>query len=337
MSRKMSVEDLHELKYLDLHFHLDGSITVEIAKQLAKLQNINLQAKDETHLIKMFTVKEGCASLRKFLKRFRAPSELLQTKEGISEAVYLVQENFKKRGGIYLEIRFAPQFHRFKGLSQEEVIQAALEGLKRSDLKCNLILCIMRRDDNKEMNRETIELAKKYLVQDNGVVGVDIAGDEKAFPITLFEEEFKLIREYNIPFTIHAGEAEGPESIINALNMGAKRIGHGIRCVEDEALMDRLVKENIYLEVCPHSNFCTGSMTRENYPFRKLLEKGIKVTINTDDMGIVGCDIHQEFNYLVDTFNLEKEECIQILNNSVDAAFTSQEVKKSLREIIKSI
>lgn len=326
-----------DLKFVDIHFHLDGSITVETAKKLAQLQNIHLKAKNEEELKDLFTVQGSVPSLESFLQRFAIPGELLQTKEGLSEAVYLIQEDFKKIGGIYLEIRFAPQLHCKKNLTQKDAIQAAVDGLKRSDLKCNLILCIMRFPGNKKENLETIKLAKEFLVQKDGVVGIDIAGDEKNFPITLYKEEFALAKEYGIPFTIHAGESDGPQSIKDALDMGAKRIGHGIRCVEDEELMDRLAKENICLEVCPLSNFCTTSMPKKDYPLKKLLEKGIKVTINTDDMGIVGTDMIKEFNYLINELNLTKEECKQIILNGIDVAFTTDEDKEELRKIVYSI
>ena len=127
-------------KYIDLHLHLDGAITSDIAKKLARLQNIKLLAENDEQLKKLLTVPDTCTSLNDFLKCFALPDALMMTQEGISEAVYLVAENIRQQGVIYAEIRFAPQNHTEKGMSQEEAVQAALEGLKRTELKANIIL-----------------------------------------------------------------------------------------------------------------------------------------------------------------------------------------------------
>ena len=195
---------------IDLHCHLDGSFTPEIVKKLAKLQNIKLPTDDDEKLYNLIVAPKSCKSLVEFLQRFEIPSLLTQTLEGIEESVYLVQENIRSQGIVYAEIRFAPQLHTLKGLTQEQVIKAAIKGLKKSPLHCNLILCLIRNKDNQKQNLETIELAKKYLVKDQGVVAIDLAGAEGLFKTYLFEEEFKLARDYGIPYTIHAGEADGP-------------------------------------------------------------------------------------------------------------------------------
>ena len=109
-------------KYIDLHLHLDGAITTDIAKKLAEVQNMELPTEDDKELEKLLTVPEDCTDLNDFLKCFALPDSLMQTKEGLSEAVYLVAENVKSQGVIYAEIRFAPQLHTEKGMSQEEAV-----------------------------------------------------------------------------------------------------------------------------------------------------------------------------------------------------------------------
>ena len=200
-------------KYIDLHLHLDGAITMDIAKKLAALQKIKLPAENDEQLKKLLTVPDTCTSLNDFLKCFTLPDALMMTQEGISEAVYLVAENIRQQGVIYAEIRFAPQNHTENGMSQEEAVQAALEGLKRTELKANIILCCMRGEGNEEANYETLELTKKYLVEDGGVTGMDLAGAEALYPTSKYAALFAKAREYGIPFTIHAGEAAGAESV----------------------------------------------------------------------------------------------------------------------------
>lgn len=320
-------------KYIDLHLHLDGAITSDIAKKLARLQNIKLPAENDEQLKKLLTVPDTCTSLNDFLKCFALPDALMMTQEGISEAVYLVAENIRQQGVIYAEIRFAPQNHTEKGMSQEEAVQAALEGLKRTELKANIILCCMRGEGNEAANYETLELTKKYLVEDGGVTGMDLAGAEALYPTSKYAALFAKAREYGIPFTIHAGEAAGAESVRCAIEYGAARIGHGVRIREDDSVCELVKNKGIFLEMCPTSNRQTHAVENmKDYPFIKYLNEGIKVTLNTDDMAIEGITLAEEFRYIENEFGLTSEQKKIILNNAVDAAFTSAAVKEELKK-----
>lgn len=319
-----------------MHCHLDGCITVEIAKKLAEIQNIILPAKNDDELLEKLSVSPNCRNLNDFLKCFDLPCSFLQTKKSISLAVKLVQENLKNQGLIYLELRFAPQKHCEKGLSQEEVILAALEGLKQNDLHTNLILCLMRGSDNKKENLETIELAKKYLVEDEGIVALDLAGAESIFETSNFEQEFLLAKKWNIPFTIHAGEASGAESVKKALDFGAKRIGHGIRSFENIEVMNYIIKNEIPLEICPTSNYQTKVIEdMKNYPLVDFIKKGVKVTINTDDMAICRTNLKNEFKYIEKMYKLTKDDEKKLLFNAADAAFCSKNYKNKMKTIIE--
>ena len=319
-------------KYIDLHLHLDGAITLEIAKELAKLHNMAFKAKNDRELEDLLSVPHTCKSLNDFLNCFELPLSLMQTPEGLSESVRLVANNIQSHGVIYAEFRFAPQLHTDLGMTQEEAIKAALDGIKRTSLKVNLILCFMRGEGNEAQNLETLELARKYLVKDGGVVALDIAGAEALFKTKDYSHLFQKAREYGIPYTIHAGEADGPESVKKAIEFGAHRIGHGVRSFEDDELVELINKKGIPLEMCPTSNSITIAIPDMNkFPFVDFLEKGLKVTLNTDDMGIERTNIVEEFNYLETKFNLTYEQKKTILLNSVDAAFTTDEVKAQLR------
>lgn len=320
-------------KFIELHLHLDGAITVDIAKKLAELQKIVLPGTTDEELEKVLTVPEDCNSLNDFLNCFGLPLTLMQTRKGISEAVRLVAENIKSQGVIYAEIRFAPQLHTRKGLTQEEAVLAALEGMKRSELKSNLILCCMRGEGNEPDNEETLKVAKRYLVKDGGVVAVDLAGAEGVYPTSLYEGLFRKAAEMGIPFTIHAGEAGSADSVRSAIQYGASRIGHGVRIFEDPEVVEMIRLKEIPLEMCPTSNRITKAISdMSNYPLIDYLKKGIKVTVNTDDMGIENITLADEFEYLKDSFGLTDEQEKVILKNSIEAAFTTDKVKGELKK-----
>lgn len=317
---------------IDLHLHLDGSLSVKSVKELAALQNISIP--DGEELTKQLRVNDDCKDLTEYLEKFAFPGMLLQTKEAIALSVYNLEEELKEQGLIYAEIRFAPQLHTQKGLSQTEVVEAAVEGLKRSDFSANLIVCCMRGNDNHEENLETVRVAKEFLGK--GVCALDIAGAEALFPTENFGDLFALARELGVPFTIHAGEADGPKSVYKALEYGAKRIGHGVNSTQDENLLKKLADEGITLELCPTSNIHTCIYEKiEDYPIRKLMEAGVKVTVNTDNMTVSNVNLGSEFNKLIAAFGLTDDEIKDIARNSVNACFADEETKKELLEKIE--
>lgn len=323
---------------IDLHAHLDGSVTVDIAKKLAALQNIALPTDKDDELLALLSVPESCESLNDFLQCFDLPGKLMQTLEGLKNAVTLVLENMAADGVIYAELRFAPQFHTLDGMTQEEAVQAAIAGLKDAPIPANLILCCMRGEGNEKENEETMMLAKQYLVENHGVTAMDLAGAEALFPTEKYLGLFEKAKAMGIPFTVHAGEAAGPESVRAAIQTGTKRIGHGVRSTEDESVVEQIRDRGITLEMCPTSNRQTHAIPdMKQYPLIPFLESGIRVTVNTDDMGIERTCLSKEFEYLRREFGLTKAQEKKLLLNAADAAFASEETKEMLREKILAV
>lgn len=321
--------------FIDLHLHLDGAITLPIAKRLAQLQNQTLSASSDEELAQLLSIPKSCEDLNEYLKRFDLPISLLQTKESISEAVFLVSEQLRRENVIYAELRFAPQSFTAGGLTQREAVEAALEGLARTSFCGNLILCAMRGLGREAANVETLRLTKEYLVTHGGVVAFDIAGAEGLFPTSDYRELFALAVELDVPFTLHAGEAAGADSVRCAIEMGARRIGHGIRSFEDETLIELLQKRQIPLEVCPTSNRQTHAVAdMRDYPLADLVRKGLCVTINTDNPAISGTTIAEEFAY-AQTLGVPFEQEQRMLLSAVDAAFTDEATKQRLRQLLK--
>lgn len=321
------------MKYalMDLHLHLDGSLSPDSVKELAAMQGIAVPGEEE--LLKLLRVAPDCRSLNEYLEKFDFPLSLLQTQQAITASVRNLCRELREQGLLYAEIRFAPQLHCRKGLSQREVVEAAVAGLPEAGFRAGLILCCMRGSGNEEANRETVLLAPDYLGR--GVCAVDLAGAEALFPTADYEGLFALVRELGLPYTIHAGEADGPESIRCALSFGTRRLGHGVRSFEDEALLDRLAKEDILLELCPSSNLHTCIFSElSQYPIRRFLEKGVKFSLNTDNMTVSGTSLAREWERIAKTFSLSEAELQSIARNSAAASFADADTKKMLLEHI---
>ena len=315
---------------IDLHLHLDGSLSLSSVRELAAMQNIPIEEND-AQLLQKLQVSPTCRDLNEYLEKFDFPCSLLQTEAAITRSVQNLCAELADQGLLYAEIRYAPQFHLLKGLNQTQVVEAAIAGLDQEKFRANLILCCMRGSDNHEANLETVRVASRYVGK--GVCAVDLAGAEALFPTEDFEDLFALAKELGVPYTIHAGEACGPESVYTALRFGTKRLGHGVRSVEDAALVARLAAEGVALELCPTSNLNTSIFERiEDYPIRRLMAAGVKVTVNTDNMMVSGVTLASELEKL----NLTREEQYILAKNAADACFASEDVKAWLHRQIEA-
>ena len=318
---------------IDLHLHLDGSMSLECARSLAKKQGIELPA-DDGELLNKLRVSEDCRDLNEYLERFALPLSLLQTADAVSESVERLLNELAEQGLVYAEIRFAPQLHLQKGLTQEDVVIAAIDGLSRGKLSASLILCCMRGANNHEENIENVRLTSKYLGK--GVCAVDLAGAEALFPNENFVDVIEYARSLSLPMTLHAGEALGADSVSSAIELGANRIGHGVRSIEDQKLLSILAEKKIPLELCPTSNLNTRVFDElSEYPIRTFLNAGILITVNTDNTSVSSTSLANEYQKLADTFSLTEDELQALALNSAYATFLCDSDKEKLVEKIK--
>lgn len=329
----------NEVIMIDLHLHFDGSLSVKTVWEQAKKQGIVLPAASMDELKRLMVCPEECGSLNEYLEKFDIPLRVLQTAEGIKEAIEALMEELADENMLYAEIRFAPQLHLRKGLTQEDVVRAAIAGVESSKklaFGVQLILCCMRGAENDEANRETISLAAKYLGK--GVCACDLAGAEALFKTDNFESLFAYAAELGVPYTIHAGEADGPDSIRAALRFGAKRLGHGVRAAEDEALIAELMEKQITLECCPSSNVQTKAVPSiESHPLKSFLDKGLRVTVNTDNRTVSQTTIAKEIQLVREKLGLTRGEELTLYLNAADSAFISKEEREGLKNVITKI
>lgn len=316
-----------------LHLHLDGSLRPESVQKWLENQGVSATL-DEVK--EKLMVDKNCRDLNQYLEKFELPGQVLQTSENIKQATYELFEDLSKQKVIYAEVRFAPSKHTEKGLSYDEVVNAAIEGMNEAQAEYgidgSLILCCMRGAPI-ETNLETINVARRFL--NKGVGAIDLAGAEALFPTSDYETLFKEASKYQIPFTIHAGEADGPKSIKKAIEFGAKRIGHGVRCIENSDLMNLLRVREIPLEICPISNLQTQAVAGK-HPLEELYRKGLFLTINTDNNTVSNTNILEEYEWVLNNTNLTCNDLIQMNMNAARFVFAPIIEKARLVSEIKS-
>ena len=305
----------------DLHCHLDGSLSEECIRNLAEEAGISLEGVD---LSEELRADADCKSLAEYLTKFDLPLKCLVSEESFTRAVLDVMKTAAAEHVTYMEIRFAPMLSVTENLSAREIIEGALKGLsmgkKQYGMDGNLILCGMRHMPVEE-NIRLVETAAEY--HGYGVCAVDLAGDEAAFPVRQQAGMFQRAKELGIPFTIHAGECGSAQSIWDAIELGASRIGHGIAAAKDEKLMRYCAEHEITFEMCPVSNFQTKAVkSMEEYPLLKFLEAGIPVTINTDNRTVSNTSLTRELELLQRYYGIGDKVIKKLMDNARRAAFT---------------
>ena len=324
---------------IDLHLHLDGSRLPESAWEMAAERGIALPADTLEAFRQFIVVTADCRSVNEYLKRFEMPLQILQDRAALDRTAYELVRLLAGQGLRYAEIRFAPQLHLRKGLTQRDAVEAVLSGVKRGMADCpsidiGVILCAMCIGDyrlNMEANLQTVREAARALSE--GVVAIDLAGAEGVTPLSGFATVFDLAKELGVPFTCHAGDSQGPETVLDALNFGTKRIGHGHHIFEDRALCARAIRDGVTLEVCPTSNIqCSTRSSSEAHPLKKLIDMGVSCTINTDNMILSDIDLDKEYDRCIEHMGLTLQDIIRCNINSVRASFMAPEKKLPLIE-----
>lgn len=330
--------DYSKLPKVDLHLHLDGSVRPETILELAREKGVALPAADRLSLLPHMQVQGDCASLNEYLSKFAFVGAFLHSSGALERVACELVEQAAAQRCKYVEVRFAPQLHRGEGLSTEEVIHCVLEGLKRGEaaygVKARGIAVCLRSHSDRH-NVETIEAAARFV--DRGIVAVDLAGDEASFPAGRFADVFALARKRDIPITIHAGEAAGPQNIYDAVTkLGASRIGHGVRLREDERTHRLIRAKRIPLEMCPISNIQTkASPNWSAYPIRSYFEDELHVTVNTDNLTVSDTSLEKEYAMLEEHCAFRPDEIARLILNGVDAAFLPDGEKRELRAAVR--
>lgn len=318
---------IESLPKMDLHCHLDGCIHPQRIQDYFAAAGKELPADFD----RWISVGEDCPSLTEYLRCFDLPLRWLQTAEGLTQAVIDLLHDAARENTRYLEIRFAPSLHLEESLSYEDVF-AALErgrelGLAQTGVQCKFIVCAMRHH-SMERNLAMLEAAAPF--HPRLVCAADLAGDENAFPTSLFLPFFHRAKELGLPYTIHSGETGNKENIRTALELGAVRLGHGIAMAGDTALIARCKAQGVGVELCPTSNFQTKAAPGwAAYPMKDYLEAGLCVSLNTDNRTVSRTDQNREYLRAMTEGGASREEILRLLKNGCEMSFADEETKSA--------
>ncbi len=319
----------------ELHRHLDGSIRLQTILELADQHGIPLPANDIAGLAPYIHVDESAPGLMAFLERFEHMIAVLVDADACRRVAYENVEDAQAEGIDYVELRFSPYFMaRAHDMHMQEVMEACADGVRAAErdtgVRANIIGGLSRTYGVETCMRE---LEAILAVRDQ-VAAVDLAGDEAGFPAPLFVKHFRRVRDAGLHVTVHAGEVLGPESVWSAINdLGAERIGHGYRSIEDPALVDYLVDQGIGLESCPTSNLHISAVKDyASHPIKPLADQGVKFCLNTDDPGISAIDLAHEYNVAAPAVGLSVTQIHRSQRDALDMAFLSGHEKSELRQ-----
>ncbi|NNV55989.1 adenosine deaminase [Limnovirga soli] len=314
------------LPKIELHLHLDCGLSYEVVSAIDP--SINKEAYDND-----FIAPAKCYNLADFLTRAVKGFALMQTKEQLTLVVHDLFKQLKASNVIYAEIRFAPLQHLEQGLSPYEVVAiteaATAAAVKATGVEARLILCTLRHFSAAQ-SMQTVQLVQQFA--NTYVAGFDIAADEAGFPIDNHIAAFQYAKANNIPCTAHAGEAKGTESVWETLQyFGPTRIGHGVRSIEDPALVKHLHDNQIHLEICPSCNVQTNMYdTYAQHPIDQLYKAGVSLNINTDAPTIVNTTLNKEYQQLQQVFGWGIKEFYQCNLYAVKAAFIPSALQQKL-------
>lgn len=321
------------LPLTDVHRHLDGNIRAQTILDLGRQFNLSLPASTLETLLPHVQVTSNEPDLVSFLSKLDWGVKVLASLEACCRVAYENVEDAARNGLHYVELRFSPRYMAMTHkLPVDGVVEAVIAGVKEGCKAFNVearLIGIMSRTFGEAACEEELNA---LLAHRDGITALDLAGDELGFPGTLFLDHFTRARDAGWRITVHAGEAAGPESIWQAIReLGAERIGHGVKAVEDPALMDFLAEKRIGIESCLTSNIQTSTVASlAQHPLKTFLEHGVLASLNTDDPAVQGIDIQHEYRVAAPAAGLTPAQIRQAQINGLEMAFLSAGEKQAL-------
>lgn len=324
MSQELSLSWFEQLPKIELHLHLEGAIPHGALWHL--VQKYGGDIPSEKALKHKFEYKD----FAHFIETWIWKNQFLREYEDFTFIAEAVARDLASQNIYYAEVFFSPADFWRQGLETQQIAEAIRRGLEKvNEIEIALVVDLVR-DFGPERGERI--LAEVNEVKALGIIGVGIGGSEQDFPPEAFEAVYARARKLGFRTSAHAGEAAGPQSVWGAIRcLQVDRIGHGTRAEEDERLLDYLVEQKIPIEMCPISNVRTGVVKSfEEHPVRRYFDRGVVISINTDDPKMFGNSLAEEFKLLVETKGFTLEEIKSLVLGSVEMSWMSEEKKQEM-------
>ena len=316
-----------------LHEHLDGALRVATLFELLQQRDLASPAADVPALAAWFQARAHAGSLVEYLKGFALTVAAMATPEALERVAFEAAEDARAQGCVLAEFRIAPLLFEPHGVAPDDTVAALLRGLTRSALPSGLIVCAMRHLPETETLRAA-DLALRW--HGRGVVGFDLAGAERGHPPGQHARALQRVRDAGLPITLHAGEADEAERVLEAARLGARRIGHGVYLADALAdparthLVDEVKALGLHLEVCPTSNVHTGvSPSLATHPITPLWRAGVSLSFHTDNTLMSCTTLSGEAEDLLRQTPLQRADLVQMQRQAVQASFLPERQRQA--------
>lgn len=313
----------------ELHAHLEGTVGPDLVRRLATRNDMTLPeglfAEDGSF---------AWTDFLDFLRAYDAASSVIRTPRDYRDVTYEYLLGCAADGAIYAEVMSSPDHASVAGMSYRDHLDGIAQGIgdarAETGIEARIIVTCVRHFGVDQ----ALAVARCTVSQPHPLVtGFGMGGDEAGYPPAQFAEVYRIAHEEaGLACNVHAGEFGGPESIRAALELPVSRIGHGVRAIEDRALMEILAERGVVLEVCPTSNIATGVFpSYAEHPLPKLMAAGITTTLSSDDPPYFHTSIGREYDLAAEHFGLSEDDLIGFTRNSIEAAFVDEETRRGLR------
>jgi adenosine deaminase len=312
------VRDLHALPKAHLHLHLEGGMRPETLADLAEGYGVPVPQ------------IRGFGSFSAFASTYMAACDVLRTPADLTRLVSETMDDGVDAGAVWVEVAFHPAHHRARFGSDEQIVELVLDAIAEASARTGVGAGLMLAADRTKPPGDAVELARLAMAYaDRGVVAFGLANDEVAGPPEPYAEAYAIARAAGLLSTPHAGELCGPESVRGALDaLGADRIQHGVRAIEDPELIARLVDEEICLDVCPTSNLSLGVIEQmSDHPLPALLAAGVRCSVNADDPLLFGPGLLEEYELCRTELGLDDDALAAVATASIEASGAPADLK----------
>jgi adenosine deaminase len=313
-----------------LHEHLDGGLRPQTLLDLCRARNLEVPVQEAQALGDWMHANAHSGSLERYLRGFALTVAAMASREACERVAFEAAEDARLDGCVLAEFRMAPLLLEPYGLSGEAVVEALLAGLRRSALPCGLIVCAMRTEAPHD-TRRAADLAARY--RDHGVIAFDLAGAELGHPAGVHASAFARARDAGLGITCHAGEADIGARVLEAIPLGATRVGHGVHIALGEPAqtaqwMAQARAHGLHFEVCPSSNVHTGVVASlADHPIRAMVEAGLSVSCSTDNRLMSGVTLSGELQAVHEEAGLSLDSLAQLNRDAAAASFMPEAVR----------